>query len=112
MSKADAAALTAKPEAKAAFASAIAKTINVPVDDVTITAIYVDGVQVASRRLSATTETLAGTSESTVKVDWSVHAPAAIETAAMDATALKTNIEGEAQAVANIVVAVTAPPAV
>jgi hypothetical protein len=104
MSQADADALTTSSEAKATFASAIAKTINVPAADVTITAIYVNGVQVNSTRRLQT--------DATVKVDWSVNAATAVETAAMDATTLKTNIETEAQAVANVAVAVTEAPVV
>lgn len=103
MSKADATALTQKPEAKAAFASAIAKTIDVPISDVTILAIYVDGQKVSTRRLAT---------ESTVRVDWSVKATAPVQATAMNATALKSNIEAEAQAIANVSIAVTAEPSV
>jgi len=102
MSKADATALATKPEAKAALAIAIAKTINVDASKVTILAIYVDGVMVGSRRLA---------SDSTVRVDWQVKAAAAIESAAMDANTLKTNIQVEAKAV-GVNVTITALPSV
>lgn len=106
MSKVDATALTTSPQAKEVFASAIANTLHVPLSDVTIIAIYVDGVLVAmSRRLENSTE-------STVKVDWRVKAAAAIDTTVMDANTLKTNIVNEAQTKASLTIVITAVPTV
>jgi len=109
MSKADATALTTKPEAKTAFASAIAKTINVSASDVEIIGIYVDGVLVAARRLSVVDGV---TTESTVRVDWRTTQEVAVQMSAINANTLQTNIEVEAKAVANVTIAITATPTV
>merc|ERR1740133_954803 len=102
MSKADATALVAKPTAKAAFASAVAKTTGLAASKITITAIYVDGVKVA-RRLAT---------ESTVTFDWEAKHTGAVTAADMDATTLQTQIVAEIKAVADLTVAITAVPTV
>jgi len=102
MSKANATALTTRPDASMVFAKAIAISSNVSASDVTIIAIYVDGALVAgARRL---------TSESTVRVDWTIKG-ADIQVATMNATTLKTSIEANAEAI-GLVIAITAPPEV
>jgi len=101
MTKAHADVLTKTPaKAKLAFASAIAKTIGVAASDVTVTAIYIDGVKVSGRRLA----------DSVVKVEWTAKAKKAVVAANINAAALKTNIQTEAKAVANVDIKVTETP--
>jgi hypothetical protein len=102
MSRADATALVAKPTAKAAFASAVAKTTGLAASKITITAIYVDGVKVA-RRLAT---------ESTVTFDWEAKHTGVVTAASMDATTLQTQIVAEIKAVADLTVAITSVPTV
>merc|ERR1719424_598068 len=100
MSKADAVALTSKPTAKIAFASAIAKTINVNATDVTILGIYVDGVKIGRRLANHSTD-------STVRVDWKATATVAITAKAMDPKNLVTNIVAEAKEKAGVDIVIT-----
>jgi hypothetical protein len=104
MSKAHATALVAKPEAKTAFASAVAKTTGLDASAITITAIYVDGVkQNSTRRLST---------EATVTFDWEAKATKAISTADMNTATLQKKIVAEVKAVAGVTVVITAAPSV
>jgi hypothetical protein len=106
MSQADADALVASPQAKSVFASAIAKTFGLHADNVTISALYVNGALVNERRR------LTDAGGATVKADWSATAvEGVVDAAAMDTNALKTNIETDAMALANAAVTVTATPA-
>jgi hypothetical protein len=104
MSKDHAKALAAKPEAKTAFASAVAKTTGLDASAITITAIYVDGVKAARR--------LANSTESTVTFDWEAKGTAAVSTGQMDAAKLQTQIVAEVKAVADVTIVITAAPTV
>jgi hypothetical protein len=104
MSKDHAKALAAKPEAKTAFASAVAKTTGLDASAITITAIYVDGVKAARR--------LANSTESTVTFDWEAKGTAAVSTGQMDAAKLQTQIVAEVKAVAGVTIVITAAPTV
>jgi hypothetical protein len=106
MSKEQATALAATASAKKALANAIARTIDLPASIITITGIYIDGVKVGSRRLTSIT------TDSTVRVDWMVKAEEVVKAPAMDANALKANIEAEVKTVTGITIVITETPSV